>query len=314
MKSPTELLKDLKRLNLEAAQLRIFFVRRYIKDRKLSVSLHEPDITPKLALRVASAVKTRLNKANTIDVYAPLTTDADEGLLMADPARVNWDVIQEKLNASGRNGIKEANEIQDLKDADFFVVEFDFKSGPPLYAAKQLPQKLSINRLTFDQWLFKGGKLNTIEEGKVFNVTLGVDFLSWDGRILIAEKKVFESIMNIREGMTRKRDELFAALGGAGKFEGLEHLQKIIGDNAHMLRRASQVADSKNWSDPTFVTALFDVVGEYPEWGITVEDGKIVITPENSDGVLSLLNDARAESFILKQVFDAPIKKPVGGP
>ncbi len=305
------LLKELKRLKLENAQVRLFFIRRYLVDRKLSVTVYEPEITPDLAERLAAAVKTRLKAANTINDYAPLTADQDDGLLVADPAAVNWNVIQGKLVGEGRNGVREAKEVNDLKDCEFYVAEFDFDRGPPLYAAKRLPQKLSINRLKFDQWLFKGGKLDALDEGRVFNVTMGVDFLSWRDHVFVAEKTVFESIMNIREGMTRKRDDLLEELAKLERFDGLDSLKTAIGDNAHMLRRVTQIADSKNVSDQIFVTKLFEVVGQYPQWGIEIKDGKLLITPQNSDGILSLLNDARAESFIRQQVFDAVIKKPV---
>lgn len=264
-----------------------------------------------MAGNLIACVKTRLKRANSIDDYAPLNADGDDDLLVAEPAAVNWNIIQERLDASGRIGIKEAKEVTDLKACDFFVAEFDFSKGTPLYAARRLPEKLSAQRLKFDQWLFKGGKLDAVDEGRVFNVTLGVDFLIWDGHVFVAEKKIFESIMNIREGMTRKRDEMLTELGGLNRFDGLDHLRTAIGDNAHMLRRATQVADARNWSDPQFLNDLFAVVTKYPEWGIQVSGGKIIVTPENGSGVLSLLNDARVESFIRHHIFDAVIKKPI---
>lgn len=304
------LLKQLKHLAFEKAQIRLFFLKRRLVDRKLAVTVFEPEVTPELAARLARSVKARLEKANTIADYAPLTVDQDDGLLVAKPDSVNWQAIHGKIKGEGR-AVKAAKGVEDLKDCDFYVTEFDFNQGQPLYAAKRLPEKLSLNRLKFEQWRFCGGKLDALDQEKVFNVAMGVDFLSWDGHVFVVEKRVFESIMNIREGMTRKRDELLTALEGLQKFDGLAALKTAIGDNAHMLRRATQIAEAKNYSDQKFVEKLFEVIQQWPGWGIEIKEGKILVTPQNSDGVLSLLNDARAESLIRRQVFDAVVKKPV---
>jgi len=306
-----KLLKELKALDFSTCQTRLFFARRYLFNRQLSVTVYEPEITPDLAAKLGAAVKSRLAKANTVDKYAPLTTDVDDDILVAKATEVNWSAIQSRLSGNGRLSVKAAGTVEDLRNCEFYVAEFEFKDGRLLHAAKRLPQKLSIQRFKFDQWLFKGGKLDSLEDGRVFNVTLGVDFFSWGEQVFVVEKKSFESIMNIREGMVRKRDGLIAALQQLDKFHGLESLQESIGDNAHMLRRATQVSDSQNLSDPSFIKILFDVIEQHPSWGIALKGGKIVITPENSSDVLSLLNDARAESFIRRQVFDALVKKPV---
>lgn len=307
-----KLLKELKALDFAGCQTRLFFARRYLFNRQLSVSIYEPEITRDLAAKLGLAVKSRLAKANTVDNYAPLTSDVDDDLLVANATEVNWTAIQSKLSGNGRLSVKAAGTVEDLRNCDFYVAEFEFPDGKLLHAAKRLPQKLSLQKLRFDQWLFKGGKLDTLDDGRVFNVTIGVDFFSWDSQVIVVEKKVFESIMNIRDGMVRKRDNLIAALEQLATFEGLEVLQEAIGDNAHMLRRATQVSDSQHLSDPSFIKTLFDVIQQHPTWGIALKGGKIVITPENSGDVLSLLNDARAESFVRRQVFDALVKKPVG--
>jgi hypothetical protein len=310
-KQHPKLLNELKKLKLDQAQVRLFFLRRYLVNRKLAVTVFEPTITKDLAKRLVRTVASRLAEANRIGDYAPLNEDSDDGLLHTDAATANWATIQGKLVGDGNNGAKEVNTLDDLKDCDFYVAEFDFGRGSPLNVAKRLPQKLTISRLKLDQMIFKGGKLDTLDEGKVFSIALGIDFLCWGDHVLIAEKKVFESIMNIREGMTRKRDDVLKTLGDLNCFDGIDVLQSAIGDNAHLLRRVTQIADSGNLADAAFVTKLFEVVDQFPHWGIALKDGKLVITPENTDGVLALLNDARMESFIRRQVFDAVIKKPV---
>ena len=310
--SNKDVLKKLKDLSFAGCQTRLFFARRYLLNRQLSISIYEPEITPDLAKKLAAAVKSRLTRANTLESYAPLTADSDDDILVAEPTEVNWAAIQAKLNGNGRTSVKAAANIEDLKDCEFYIAEFEFRDGKLLHAVKRLPQKLSLQRLKFDQWLFKGGKLDSMDDGRVFNVAVGVDFFSWGDHVFVVEKKVFEAIMNIREGMVRKRDSLVALLQQLGKFDGAHVLQSAIGDNAHMLRRATQAVDSQNLADPSFVATLFEVVQGHPAWGISITEGKIVITPQNSGDVLSLLNDARAESFIRRQVFDALVKKPVG--
>lgn len=306
-----ELLKRLKHLQLDKAQIRVFFLKRRLVDRKLTVTVFEAEITNELGLKLAKAVKARLAQATSIADYAPLTADQDDGLLVAPQSTVNWQSIHKKIKGQGTTEARAAKDVNDLRDCDFYVVEFDFSSGQPLYAAKRLPEKLSINRLKFDQWLFQGGKLDSVDDGKVFNVSVGVDFLSWEDHVFIVEKRVFEAIMNIREGMTQKRDELLTALEGLQLFDGVDKLKAAIGDNAHMLRRATQIRNAQLYTDREFVQKLFEVVQQFPAWGIQVKDGKIVVTPENSDGVLSLLNDARAESLIKREVFDAVVKKSI---
>ena len=303
-----ELLKRLKHLQLEGAQVRLFFLKRRLVERKLSVTVLESEITKELGVKLARAIKLRLAQADSIANYSPLTVDQDDSLLIAPQSMVNWQAIHRKIKGDGTSA-RAAKDMNDLRDCDFYVVEFDFASGHPLYAAKRLPEKLSINRIKFDQWLFKGGKLESIDDGKFFNVIVGVDFLNWGDHILIVEKRVFEALMNIREGMVQIRDELITALEELQLFDGVEKLKSAIADNAHMLRRATQVKNARLYTDREFVQKLFEVVQQYPAWGIQVKNGKIVVTPENTDGVLSLLNDARAESLIKREVFDAIVKK-----
>lgn len=52
-------------------------------------------------------------------------------------------------------------------------------------------------------------------------------------------------------------------------------------------------------------------INEQRNWGLFLQDDQIVVTEENVELVLTLLNNSRLESPINHEIFDASVKKKV---
>ncbi len=278
----------------------------------MQVELFRVDPKPAFTTAAKRAVSQRISEANQVSDYEPETADLDGSLLEASANEPNWSVIQgDLLNEQATH----AWEFDQLKDVDLMVMEFRLPDGDErLLVAKRLAEKLTRAKLAKRMLVFDAGTIDLMTDSKkLFSLSIGVDFFVFMGKILIANKVEYERALNIREGMIRKRDSLFNQLRTSNKFDGIEHLETAVSDKAPMLRRASKALDAQYIESEEFLEALFALVAENPDWRIIVRDGKIEITPENSDDVLYLLSDARARTLIQQRLIDISVGKPVGG-
>lgn len=309
-KNYPELLKEIQSLDYESAEIQLFFVKTRPVGEGLSATLLSVESTKKLEKRFREIVRRRLEQANVLEKYEPETSDLDGGLLDASGSESNWAVIGEKL---ANQKVKPSRSAEELKGTDLLLARFRFSDDSALVVGRRLPTRLSPSRLKLEGLIWTQGEVELLDdESKVLNLTLKVDFLAWKDHVLVADKVEFEKAMNIRTGMIRKSGELVQMLDKSGMFEGTDQLKKAIGHNMTLLRRASKAHSSGNLEDAAFLTALIELVGKNTEWKIEMVDGKIVITKDNAESVLSLLNDARAETLIKKQITDILVGKVVG--
>ena len=305
-----KLLKAIKGIKTENAQINVFFGRRYALRSNINITLHSVTPGKNLVRKIRETVNKIIQQANNIIDYEPETTDQDEALFLEVPKDANWEPIATKLL---NNDVISAKSVEDIKDTDLLIADLIFDNNTHLVAVTHIPEKLTTRRLGMNVLLFNQGEAEILEEQKkVMNILFKVDFFVYDNHVFIAEKKEYEKIMNIREGMLSKRDDLVEQAKKTGKFEGVEILKDHIGDNMTLLRRAAKAKISDNLSKENFINELKDLIKKYPQFKIEIDGkGKIVITEENADAILFLLNDARAETLIKKELVDIKSGVPV---
>jgi hypothetical protein len=110
--------------------------------------------------------------------------------------------------------------------------------------------------------------------------------------------------------MENNRDVVLDEFGVLGLFNDIEPIRKIVGSNLHLLRMISTIQKSKYYKDKAYMENLIKL-NETESWKLVITDGRIVVTEENVELVLTLLNNNRLKSPINQEVFDAQVKKKV---
>ena len=111
--------------------------------------------------------------------------------------------------------------------------------------------------------------------------------------------------------MEKNRDAVFTELMALKVFNDIEPIRKIVGTNLHFLRKISSIQKSGYYKNPQYLTDLIKV-NKDRGWGITIENGVIIVNEDNVDLILLLLSNGRLESPINHEMFDASVKKRVG--
>lgn len=304
--SPKELLKKLKSLPLDAAQIRVFFVRPQsrLEGGLKSATIISVKAKDRLKGRILGTVTRRLRDAKAVRDYEPETTDLDDDLLVAGTEESHWADIGDNL--SNPRKVKAATKSDDIKGASFMLAEFTFDDHAQLWVATKLPAKLTPRRMSLQGAIFSQGELEIVkEDSKLLEIDFRVDFMAYGGSVFVADKKGYESIMNIRQGMIRKKDAFITEIRQSERFDGVEHLEDHVKTNAVLLRRVSKAADSGNVSDAEFFVKLLEVVKNHPGFEVETDGrGRVIITPKNADTILHLLSDSRALTLIKERLMD----------
>ncbi len=298
-----KLLKEIQALNLDDATVKVYLARRYTSKTGLTATLRSVGAGTTLTAKIRSVTSKVIKKSNTVRDYEPETTDADGALFIENHAEAHWDEIHKKL----LNGDAEsAKSVDDLKDSDMLIADICTSDNQRIFAVTRLPEKLTNRRMEMNTIWFKEGKVELIEENeKIINITFRVDFFVFGPSVFIAEKVNYEKVMNIREGMINKKTALLQKAQEVKRFKGLDILNDHIGQDMTLLRRAAKAHNSGNLDDAEFFKKLHELIKQYPQFGVNIDgEGHIVITKDNADAVLHLINDARAETLVKRQLID----------
>lgn len=156
--------------------------------------------------------------------------------------------------------------------------------------------------------------LMDLEQKEIFRIDGKVDFFSFNGCIFIANKKNFETALNFREGMERNRDEIVNDFKDLKIFADADEISRLVGDNVKRLRKLSQVKKAGYYKEIGFMKNL-KRVNEEENWGIQYsEDGKLLVTENDIDTVLKVLNNDRLTSKINQENFDVDVKYSLNAP
>jgi hypothetical protein len=158
--------------------------------------------------------------------------------------------------------------------------------------------------------LFQASTLVDYDDKPVFQLERKIDFFAFDDVVFILDKSKFESVMNFRSGMVRKRDELLDDLDAIKVLSDLNIMRQVIGTNLNLLRRAASVKKNAYYEDNKFLTELRQVCAKY-HWNVEWRDGKIIVRPDNVGVILTLLNNDRLQSPINSELYDVLVKNRV---
>jgi hypothetical protein len=150
--------------------------------------------------------------------------------------------------------------------------------------------------------------LAELKETDLFRIDGKFDFLWFEEVILILDRKHFESGLNLRTGMKRKAEAALGSMQSLQLFVDVELLKSKCLDNLRYLRRLSTIEKRGLYKASDFLIRL-KKVSDAENWDIVFEEGKISITSENLDSVLSVLADQRLKSLVTGTTYDADLAR-----
>lgn len=303
-------LKKVQALDFKDWDTNLWLIKRYLagKDAVYKALRVETDI--RLKQRLEDAVTSKLSAPRlAIEDYDFLTADQDGRVFTLDSSETDFVKILEQIDKGLAN--PKITEYEDLLDSWAYVIELT-KNDQAVYGMRKvsaLTQAKKVNSLS--SFLFQDDLLVDLRDKQVFTLDLNLDFFVYEGTAFIFHKTDFEGALNFRKGMEDNRDSVLGEFATLKVFTDTEPMRKYIGVNLHHLRKISAIQKAGYYKDKHFMKALIKV-NEDEEWGLIITDGKISVTEENAETVLTLLNNGRLRSPINQEWFDALVKKKVG--
>jgi len=305
----TSILKKIQRIDFKGWHTNLWLVKRHLSGREAVYSVVRVETDSKLNRRLKGAITSRLQgKDMVLEEYTFLSSDQDNRIFTLDSSETDFVKIEEEIKKGIDN--PRAIKYEQLLNSWALVIELR-KDDEAIYGMRKinaLTQAKKVNSLT--SLFFRDDMLVDLSDEQVFTLDLNLDFLVSDGFAFITHKKDFESALNFRKGMEDNRDATLDEFDMLGVFSDIIPLREHIGDNLNHLRKVSTIRKSAYYQDRKFMESLIKVLAEQ-DWGVVVVDGKITVTADNAETVLTLLSNSRLISMINREIFDAAVKKKV---
>lgn len=304
-------LQRVKNQNWASATVSFYVVRRRLVRREANYDLLSVNVDEKLRRKLRNITVDCVNKANQAWEYDFNTSDLDGDVLGMEISETDMQFLIESLTS--QEPLTQASDYEELLGAWIYITRLDLNEVSPLYAVRKVSSSWKATKVSqLVSMVFANNMLVDIEEKDIFRIDGKVDFFAHGGTLFIADKKNFESALNFREGMLRNRDTIVEEFEAASLFADAAQITELIGDNMRRLRKLSQVKKAGYYSDEAFLDNLKRVSAE-EGWEIVYDDeGRIVVTEDDIDTVLTVLNNDRLKSPINQEGFDVDVKHKIG--
>jgi len=235
------------------------------------------------------------------------TADLDDNVLGISTDETDMKQIIDTI--IGETPIKFADSYEVIIDSWIYIARLEVDEKI-LYSVRRVSEGWSTKKVTqFINMIFRNNMLIDLEQKDIFRIDGKVDFFSFNGIIFIADKKNFEAALNFREGMEKNRDEIVNEFKNIQIFVDADEITKLVGNNMKRLRKLSQIKKSGYYKEVDFLENL-KRVNKDESWGIQYSNNdKIIVTENNIDTVLKVLNNDRLTSKINNENFDVDVKR-----
>ncbi len=303
-------LRKLKQLDFRRASASFWLIKRGGKPAAPELRALFVDTEPHLQTKLSGIVRKAVEEANEVQPYDYFTSDGEENEVLGVRATdTGFDVIQQQIEQG--SAAPKITSPKDFHDSWAYLIDVVVGADRVMAVRKVVGGWAIKKQSAVLKVLFKNAVLADYEEAPVFQLEKKVDFIAFEGSVFILNKSHFESVMNFRAGMEAKRDEVVQDFTRLGIVTDPDIVRDAIGQKLNMLRRVASVRKSGFYKDSGFIQKLKDVCEQHG-WGIEWNDGKIIVTPENVETILKLLNDDRLESPVTAGVYDVTVKHKVG--
>jgi len=302
----TTLLKTLKQANFNKAQATFWIIKRSGKPSTPIYETFYVDTESHLQVKLTDIVHRAIDRANQVKPYDYYTADmAEEDALAVSVTETGFDSIQAQIS-QGSNAPR-ITEPKQFNDSWAYLIDLEI-GGKHISAVHKITGGWALKKQAMlVKVLFSKSTLVDYEDAPVFQLERKIDFLAFGDVVFILDKSKFESVLNFRVGMERKRDELLKDLSKMDLLSDLGMMRKSIGTNMNLLRRAACVKKNGYYQDVKFMAELKQVCHKHG-WNVQWQDGRIIVTTDNVGVILTLLNNDRLQSPVNMELFDVLVK------
>lgn len=301
--------KKLKSLDFNNTAVTLWIVKRKMKGAKATFNVLNVEIADKVAQRLKAIVKDKIDQSNHIKEYSYVTEDQDDDVLTLDHKDTDFRQIHSQINLG--TDCPKVESREDLLGTIAYLIEI--RDAFQIVAYTKVPEKMDlVKEKTIINMIFDGVKFKDLDDQSIFRIKKIIDFIYYDDLLFILNKANFERGLNFREGMVNSRDVVLKDFHKLNLIDGIETLRENIGENMRFLRKIAMIKNNGYYKNEGFIKRLIQA-NKAEKWGLKIKDNKILVTDENFDDVLTILNNDRLKSPITEETFDVSVKKPIGG-
>jgi len=307
----TKTLAHLKGLNLDRAHATLWVIKRDLKAAVASYEVACVKTDQKLQRKLREIVARAVHAANHVQPYEYLTADHDDDTALAvNVSDTDLPAILDQISEG--SDAQQAHEAKDLLDSWAYAIEVSIGSERVL-AVRKISEgwKLKQQQKTFSA-IFQNHMLLDYEEHAIFKLDKFVDFFAYEGALFILDKKKFESALNFRAGMEANVTALLNEFAQMGLVTDVEVIRVKVGTRLSHLRRVSMIKNNGYHRRDGYMEKVKAVCAE-KGWDITFKGNKVVVTEDNVELLLTLLNNDRLASLLTEEIFDVTVKHKVDG-
>ena len=301
-----ECFNEVKKKNWSEAVVSFYIVKRRLANRQAKYEMLQVNVDENLRKKLRKVANDKVKKSNQALEYDFNTSDLDNNVLGIATEETDLKELIDKITAEETPKI--ADSYKSLIGSWIYIARLE-KDEQILYSVRRVSEGWTTKKVSqLINMIFDNNMLVDLEQKEIFRIDGKVDFFSYNGVIFIADKKNFETALNFREGMERNRDEIVEEFKETKLFVDADEISRLVGNNLKRLRKLSQVKKSGYYKEQNFLQNL-KKVNEDENWGIKYsEDGKLIVTEEDIETVLTVLNNSRLKSPINQESFDVDVK------
>jgi hypothetical protein len=307
------IMQALKSLNLSSANITLAVVREYKRDRVSQYTVKYVPIAERLERRLRNIVLRHIENSNTVEEYSfdcP-EPEADQVRTISYEETDFYRIFEQLTTLNPEEDIIE--NVDELIKSKAYLIILRTAEGIQVVGFKTLPENWKLKKSKgLIPLCYKENRFEDIEEENIFSISTLVDLFYYNNLLFILSKKEFERGLNFREGMINNANALYEEMREQNLFVNMDILQQKVGNNQRYLRKIATIRNLGHYKNPVYLQRL-QQLSSVKSWNIQFDNGQIVITEDNLDNILTLLQNKRLHSELTEEDFDVESTKLVEG-
>lgn len=304
------ILDDLRRLNLDAANVNLWTVKRPTGAAALPpvYSARWVETTAPLDTALKQIFTDQLARIGEVLPYGLLAQVNEESALSIPADETHAAILLGAIAAE--TPAHKVTQTRHLKNSYFYVAKI-IVNDDVIYAIKKTTKSWKTKQAALVRSVIFQDQVLAVDETPHFELSLSFDFIVYNGTILILNKASFESVLRYREAQQGAFEALQNEPEFLNLFVDIAPLVAHVSNNAIQLRRACAISDKGHFRDAAFMARLRANQAEY---GLTINfdaNGLIEVTPDTCAQIMTALLDHRLKSGFSTLVYDVQDTRPI---
>jgi hypothetical protein len=302
---------ELKKETFDTFIFQLAIIKEYKRDRQSHYNIKYVDIDNKLCKRLCIIIKNCIQESNSFEEYKVDGAENEVGEIKGlnyeetDYYKIHEILMKVQPQDAHVSGIDE------LVQAKAYLIVVRDKDKIVASGYKVLPENWKLKKdKGLIPLLFKNNKFEDIDEVPVFSISKVMDFIFYQDALFILSKKFFEIGLNFREGMKAKAAIFYESIDKLGLIKNIDILKNLVGDNQKFLRKLTIIENLGLYKKPEFIKKVI-TTSKKNKWNIEFINGQFVLSEDNIETLLSMLQNKRLYSELTNEFFDVDSVKKV---